>query len=434
MWFSVLGRLEVTSDNGAGVDIAQPRQRALLTVLLLHANQEMSVSRLTESAWDQDVPAVSPGALRTQIWALRKLLAPARRLHTGRHHSYQMEVRPGELDAARFRQLAGQGRHAIESGDLPGAVSSLSDALALWREPALADVPANMAMRPVAQRLLDERAVVREQLTVTRLSLGQHVGLIPELRESTAAHPTNERLWELLMLAMHGAGRTAEALDAYQQARTAMQAELGLEPGQGLQELHHRILAGDPEPGQRRTAPAAGQYQEFTSRADRRSARAEADSLAAGPFRWRASRRGGTIGGMKTTIFALRTGGQDRVHDITAQCAAFARDAAQGGDGLLHVFVPHATAGIAIMELGSGSDSDLLSVLAELLPADDRWRHSHGTRGHGRSHVLPAFLPPFAVLPVVAGSLALGTWQSVSVVDINTDNPDRQVRLSFIDG
>ena len=135
---------------------------------------------------------------------------------------------------------------------------------------------------------------------------------------------------------------------------------------------------------------------------------------------------------MKTATFVLRTGGQDRVHDVTERCAAFAREAAQGGDGLLHVFVPHATAGIAIMELGSGSDHDLLSVLAELVPADDRWRHSHGSRGHGRSHVLPAFLPPFAVLPVVAGSLALGTWQSVGVVDINADNPERQVRLSFL--
>lgn len=135
---------------------------------------------------------------------------------------------------------------------------------------------------------------------------------------------------------------------------------------------------------------------------------------------------------MRTTTFALRTGGQDRVHDITERCAEFVRDAARGGDGLLHVFLPHATAGIAVMELGAGSDGDLLSVLAGLLPADDRWRHAHGSRGHGRSHVLPAFVPPFAVLPVVSGALALGTWQSVGVVDINADNPAREVRLSFL--
>ena len=108
--------------------------------------------------------------------------------------------------------------------------------------------------------------------------------------------------------------------------------------------------------------------------------------------------------------------------------------ASAGGDGLLHVFVPHATAGVAIIELGSGSDDDLLAALADLLPADDRWRHSHGSRGHGRSHVLPAFVPPFATIPVIDGRLALGTWQSIALVDVNVDNPDRQVRLSFITG
>lgn len=135
---------------------------------------------------------------------------------------------------------------------------------------------------------------------------------------------------------------------------------------------------------------------------------------------------------MRTTTLRLRTGGRDRVQDITGQCADFVAQAARGDDGLLHVFVPHATAGIAIMELGASSDDDLLAVLAELLPADDRWRHSHGSRGHGRSHVLPAFVPPFAVLPVVGGSLALGTWQSIAVVDVNADNPERTVRLSFL--
>lgn len=135
---------------------------------------------------------------------------------------------------------------------------------------------------------------------------------------------------------------------------------------------------------------------------------------------------------MKTIAFEVSTGGSDRVFDITARCAEFARQTANGGDGLLHVFAPHAPAGIVIMELGAGSDHDLLAVLSELLPADDRWRHSHGSRGHGRSHVLPAFVPPFAVIPVIGGSLALGTWQSIALVDLNVDNPDRQVRLSFV--
>jgi secondary thiamine-phosphate synthase enzyme len=103
-----------------------------------------------------------------------------------------------------------------------------------------------------------------------------------------------------------------------------------------------------------------------------------------------------------------------------------------GRDGLLNVFVPHATAGIAILETGAGSDDDLLSALHTLLPADDRWQHRHGSPGHGRDHVLPAFVPPHATLPVIGGRLELGTWQSVCLVDTNRDNPDRQVRLSFL--
>jgi secondary thiamine-phosphate synthase enzyme len=135
---------------------------------------------------------------------------------------------------------------------------------------------------------------------------------------------------------------------------------------------------------------------------------------------------------MKSTLIAVRTGGREAVQDLTPECARFAREASGGGDGLLHVFVPHATAGVAVLELGAGSDADLLAALAELLPADDRWRHAHGSRGHGRSHVLPALVAPFTMVPVIGGELALGTWQSVAMVDLNLDNPDRQVRLSFL--
>jgi secondary thiamine-phosphate synthase enzyme len=138
------------------------------------------------------------------------------------------------------------------------------------------------------------------------------------------------------------------------------------------------------------------------------------------------------VSAMKTTTFDVRTGSHDAVLDITGQCERFAGEASEGGDGLLHVFVPHATAGVAVLELGAGSDRDLLAVLADLLPAGYRWRHAHGSPGHGRSHVLPAFVPPYATLPVVAGRLALGTWQSVALIDLNADNPDRQVRLSFL--
>jgi secondary thiamine-phosphate synthase enzyme len=136
---------------------------------------------------------------------------------------------------------------------------------------------------------------------------------------------------------------------------------------------------------------------------------------------------------MRTEVIRVATGSREAVHDITGECEGFlGRTGA--ADGLLSVFVPHATAGIALIELGAGSDVDLLDAMRTLLPKDDRWTHSHGSLGHGRSHVMPALVPPYATIPVVEGKMALGTWQSVALVDLNVDNVVRNVRLSFIDG
>ena len=136
---------------------------------------------------------------------------------------------------------------------------------------------------------------------------------------------------------------------------------------------------------------------------------------------------------METTTVEIRTGDREQVVDLTGRAEEFLRGVG-AVDGLLHVFVPHATAGLAIIETGAGSDDDLLAAIDELLPAEDRWRHRHGTRGHGRDHVLPAWIPPYATLPVIGGRIALGTWQSICLVDPNGDNPTRQVRLSFLVG
>ena len=134
---------------------------------------------------------------------------------------------------------------------------------------------------------------------------------------------------------------------------------------------------------------------------------------------------------MRSETISISTGSDDAVVDLTRRCAGFVRDE---GDGLLHVFVPHATAGLAILETGAGSDDDLLQALGDLLPADGRWKHKHGSPGHGRSHVMPAMVPPYASVPVVGGRLALGTWQSICLVDLNVDNTERDVRLSFLRG
>ncbi|MFF9914118.1 YjbQ family protein [Streptomyces sp. NPDC013457] len=133
-----------------------------------------------------------------------------------------------------------------------------------------------------------------------------------------------------------------------------------------------------------------------------------------------------------TRVLTLTTGGTETVTDLTKACTDFLTQTAPGSDGLLNLFVPHATAGLAILETGAGSDSDLLTALHHLLPADDRWQHRHGSPGHGRDHVLPALVPPHVTLPVIAGRLELGTWQSICLVDTNKDNPERQVRLSFL--
>ncbi len=128
----------------------------------------------------------------------------------------------------------------------------------------------------------------------------------------------------------------------------------------------------------------------------------------------------------------VHTGGHVGIFDITADVARFVADL---GDGLLSVFVPHATAGIAVIEVGAGSDQDLVAAIDDLLPAEPaRWRHEHGSPGHGRDHVLPAFVSPSVTIPVVAGKPTLGTWQAVVLVDTNVDNQTRRVRLSFIEG
>jgi len=136
---------------------------------------------------------------------------------------------------------------------------------------------------------------------------------------------------------------------------------------------------------------------------------------------------------MDSQLIEIRTGSREAVVDLTDEIAAFLRSVA-AREGLLNVWVPHATAGLAVIETGAGSDTDLLAALRELLPADDRWRHRHGSTGHGRDHVMPAIIAPSMSVPVLDGRTALGTWQSVCLVDTNGDNPVRSVRLSFLTG
>lgn len=135
---------------------------------------------------------------------------------------------------------------------------------------------------------------------------------------------------------------------------------------------------------------------------------------------------------MQSTEISINTGNQPTTADITSEVADFCRDK---GDGLVSIFLPHATAGVALFETGAGTEPDMLTAIDDLLPAEQgKWRHQHGSPGHGRDHVLPAFISPSLTIPVENGQMALGTWQSVVVIDTNVDNPNRKVRLSFLAG
>ena len=133
---------------------------------------------------------------------------------------------------------------------------------------------------------------------------------------------------------------------------------------------------------------------------------------------------------MESEVIRITTGSR-RVTDLTSAAASFVQDR---GDGLLHVFVPHATAGLALFELGAGSDTDLDDLLDRTFPRDDRYLHRHGSPGHGADHLVPVLVSPSLTVPVLNGALALGTWQSIAFVDTNVDNPEREVRFSFLPG
>jgi len=134
---------------------------------------------------------------------------------------------------------------------------------------------------------------------------------------------------------------------------------------------------------------------------------------------------------MESTVFEVHTGSRPVIVDLTSEIDEFCTGR---GDGLVNVFAPHATCGVAVIETGAGSDGDLLAAIDRILPRDDRWQHSHGSPGHGADHVLPALVSPSVTLPVVDGSIALGAWQSVVLVDLNRDNESRKVRFSFLAG
>ena len=244
MEFRLLGPIEAVRDDRS-LPLGGAKPRALLALLLLHANEVVSRDRLIEALWPGRAPGSAEHSLDVQISRLRKALAPDELLLT-RSGGYVLEVEPDAIDAARFERLLDAGRRANAAGEPADALQSLEPALALWRGQALAEVAYEDFARADAERLEELRLVAIEERVEAELALGRHDTLIAELEALTARHPLRERLRGQLMLALYRAGRQAEALRVYSDTRKRLVEELGIEPGPALRELEQAILRQDP--------------------------------------------------------------------------------------------------------------------------------------------------------------------------------------------
>ncbi|MGW3122578.1 BTAD domain-containing putative transcriptional regulator [Streptomyces sp. NPDC001107] len=249
MRFGILGPLDVRTDDGTPLDPGGPRPRALLTLLLLDAGHPVSTQRLTDGLYGAEPPAGASGALQSQISRLRRRLAPHTDIEAG-PAGYRLAVPADSVDVHRFERLSQQGRAALAAGDHARAAPLLREALALWRGPALPDLPDAYAE---AARLEELRLAAVQDRIEADLALGGSPELVPELRALLSAHPLSERLYGQLMRALHAGGRPAEALTVYEDARRTLADELGADPSPELSALHLELLqGGGPE---RRTLP-----------------------------------------------------------------------------------------------------------------------------------------------------------------------------------
>lgn len=239
MDYGILGPLEVV-EAGRPLPLGGPKQRSLLALLILHANEVVSTDTLIERLWGERAPTTAAKVVQVQVWRLRKALGAGAVLT--RPPGYVLRIHPDELDLARFERLVGEARGA----DAATASGKLREALSLWRGAPLADLAYEGCVSAEAARLEELRVVAFEERIEAELALGRHSELVAELEVAVAAHPFRERLCGHLMLALYRSGRQAEALEAYRHARELLVEELGLEPSPPLQELERAILAQEP--------------------------------------------------------------------------------------------------------------------------------------------------------------------------------------------
>jgi predicted ATPase/DNA-binding SARP family transcriptional activator len=252
MDFGILGPLEV-DDGGRAIPIVGGRQRALLAILLIHANEPVSADELIDELWGEDAPASPRKGLQVQVSRLRKALGESSARLVTKPNGYLLRVEPGELDLHRCERLAHQGREALTADDRGRAAEALREALELWRGPPLAEFAFESFAQAEIGRLEELRLALLEDRIDADLACGRHTELVGELETLVAEHPLRERLRRALVLALYRGGRQADALEAYRAARAVLNEELGLEPTPALRELEHAILTHDAGLG----APAA---------------------------------------------------------------------------------------------------------------------------------------------------------------------------------
>src|SRR5829696_6664229 len=263
MDFHILGPLEVL-DEGRAIPLGGSRQRALLALLLLHANETLSMDRLIDELWGERAPPTAAKLVHVQISRLRKALTAgggSDRAGSGtvvtREGGYELTLERGQLDAHRFEDLVAAGGRELAAGHPDRAAAALEGALSLWRGAPLADAAyERFAQREIA-RLDELRVTALEQLVDAQLALGRHADVVGRLQALIGEHPYRERLRAQLMLALYRCDRQADALQAYQDARRALVDELGIEPGERLRELERAVLAHDPALAPPRAAPMA---------------------------------------------------------------------------------------------------------------------------------------------------------------------------------
>ncbi|MFI6864921.1 BTAD domain-containing putative transcriptional regulator [Streptomyces sp. NPDC050421] len=250
MRYGILGTTQALRDDGTAVALGGARLRALLAVLALRTGRTVSVAVLVDEVWDGDPPADAPGALQALVGRLRRALGPT--AIASADNGYRLAAEPDSVDLYRFERLAGEGVRALETGDPARALSVLDDALGLWRGPALADLPDRQA---VAARWTARRLDARRTRLTAALALGRSAEALPELASLCDEHPIDEPLQALRLRALRDAGRTAQALAAYDEVRTVLADRLGTDPGPELSALHAELLRQEPARPATKTAP-----------------------------------------------------------------------------------------------------------------------------------------------------------------------------------